>query len=517
MLPFLYAVATVIALVTLMVGLYARSAPRSLSFTYLTLALFILSLGYLFEITASSETAALMGGRLQYIGGPFIPPLMLLFVCEYCDIEVKRSFIALLFSVPVLCSLLVLTYPLQHVYYMDVEFVTNGPVPRLKPIGSAIYYMFMLFCVFIPILADVILVYHSLWRDRIFRRNALIIIFVSILPILGVLFIAFGRNELGLVANPLFLSLSSLLLCYSIIQLGLYRVAPLAREQIIETMSNGFILADMQGSFFDANSEAKRILPQLALTSTGTKMDDIEGVTWFRDRSGASRNGFSVAEPNGDLKYYRISETVIRQADKPICRCLMIYDETETKQLLDEVCLMAELDALTGICNRGAFFRKGRSLFNRISKEDGSACVLMIDLDLFKDVNDTYGHLVGDEVLQTLAKMLSSRFRSTDLVARYGGEEFCAFIPNLSERDALDLAKNLREQIALLAFSANESVFHVTVSIGLTALDRIRHRVFETLLADADAALYAAKKAGRNAIYVARSVPLGGQVLLERA
>ncbi|MCL1851995.1 MAG: diguanylate cyclase [Peptococcaceae bacterium] len=514
---YLYIFSTAIALLTLMVGLYARSAPKSLCFTYVTVAIFILSLGCLFEITATSKISALMAARLQYCGGPFIAPLMLLFVCEYCDIKVNRSFVALLFSVPVLCSLLVLTYPLQHIYYMDVEFLTNGPLPRLKPIGSSIYYMFMLFSSFIPIMADAILLYHCQWRDHIFRKNAAIIVLVTVFPILGTLLLAFGRNDIGVIMYPIFLSLSSLLLCYSILQLGLYRIAPLAREQIIETMSNGFILADMQGSFFDANSEAKRLLPQLALTSAGTRMDDIEGVTWFRDRTGASRNGFSVAEPDGAIKYYRISETVIKQADKSICRCLLIYDETETKQLLDEVCLMAGQDALTGLCNQGAFFRNGRRLFNQIAKNNGDACVLMIDLDFFKDVNDAYGHLVGDEVLQALAEMLSTRFRSTDLVARYGGEEFSAFVPSLSERGGLDLAKNLRERAAKLAFSSQGSVFSITVSIGVTAFDSGRHEVFEAMLKDADAALYAAKKAGKNAIYVARAVPKGGRVLLERA
>ena len=124
--------------------------------------------------------------------------------------------------------------------------------------------------------------------------------------------------------------------------------------------------------------------------------------------------------------------------------------------------------------------------------------MMMIDIDCFKAVNDTYGHPKGDEILKAIAEVLSARFRGTDLVARYGGEEFSAFLPNISEQSAMELAEQLRERSQKLEFSAESSTFRITVSIGLAIFNPASHLSFERLLADADAALYAAKKWGKR-------------------
>ena len=133
--------------------------------------------------------------------------------------------------------------------------------------------------------------------------------------------------------------------------------------------------------------------------------------------------------------------------------------------------------------------------------------MLMMDIDYFKNVNDKYGHIKGDEVLKAVADVLSTRFRITDLLARYGGEEFCAFLPHISEHTVLDIAEQFREHIQELSFSAADSVFHVTISIGLAVYSPIHHSSLEALLSDADAALYAAKNGGRNAIYITKTIP----------
>jgi diguanylate cyclase (GGDEF)-like protein len=178
----------------------------------------------------------------------------------------------------------------------------------------------------------------------------------------------------------------------------------------------------------------------------------------------------------------------------------MIYDITETKQLLDQVSLMAERDALTGLMNRGAFYQKGTSLLSKMAGHHSRACLFMIDIDFFKKVNDTYGHLKGDDVLKTVAGMLSAHLRKTDLVARYGGEEFCAFLPDISQPAAVNVAEKLRERAEALEFSVDEAIFRITISIGLAMYDRTRHESLEALLATADALLYAAKNSGRNKV-----------------
>jgi diguanylate cyclase (GGDEF)-like protein len=131
-------------------------------------------------------------------------------------------------------------------------------------------------------------------------------------------------------------------------------------------------------------------------------------------------------------------------------------------------------------------------------------CLFMLDVDFFKKVNDLYGHLKGDEVLKTIAGQLSSHFRKSDIVARYGGEEFCVVLSNIERKTAITLARMLKQEIADHTYNSSSGDFKVTVSIGISAFQRNRHSSLDIMISDADAALYAAKNAGRNTIYCAR-------------
>jgi diguanylate cyclase (GGDEF)-like protein len=507
----------------LMIAIYARNAPKSLCFTYCMLAIFILNIGFLFEITSSTLSTAYIATQVQYFGGPFIAPFALMFILEYCGVKFRAHHVALMLLVPVMACLLVLTWPLNGIYYQSVEFVTDALIPHLVVQGSAFYYVFMAYSLILPVAAVIVLIRHFMYGDRIFRRQALMIIFAISMPSAAIIINISGIGGRYFDATPICLSITCLLMTYVHVKLGLYRVAPIAREQIVEKMSDGFIIVDMQGNFVDANAAAKHILPQLRAASAGVKLAEIKEISWLGNNDADSRNEFSIPEQSGAYKHYRTSETEVVYANKAIGRCVMIYDVTEAKNHLDEMSLLAERDSLTGLFNRRTFDRNGEQLFDKVIGSGEQACMLMIDLDFFKDVNDNYGHIKGDEVLQAIAEVLSLRLRNTDLVARYGGEEFCAFLPNISEYAAADIARELRERIEKLKFPANDSTFQITVSIGLAVLDTKRHVNFKELLADADAALYAAKNAGRNTIYVAKTayaapdVPVDEQIVLECA
>ena len=147
------------------------------------------------------------------------------------------------------------------------------------------------------------------------------------------------------------MSLKCILLGYSIFKQGLYRIVPIAREQIVETMSEGFIFVDMQGRFVDANVSAVNILPQLKNTNVGTQIDELEDLAWLRDTS--LQNEFSTMNSvSKELKYCRISKTIINFKQQEIYNCFMIFDITNTKQLLNDMSDLAERDSLTGLIHR---------------------------------------------------------------------------------------------------------------------------------------------------------------------
>ena len=155
-------------------------------------------------------------------------------------------------------------------------------------------------------------------------------------------------------------------------------------------------------------------------------------------------------------------------------------------------------DELTRLPNRRALAQSFLQEMNRARRHHNAIAFLMIDLDHFKQVNDTHGHLVGDQVLAELAKILRSGARDSDVCARYGGEEFGMILHETTEAGARTLAERIRSKVATAVFPSD---LKLTISIGVAATDE--PALFTTLMERADQALYAAKQGGRNQVRVA--------------
>lgn len=159
---------------------------------------------------------------------------------------------------------------------------------------------------------------------------------------------------------------------------------------------------------------------------------------------------------------------------------------------------MATIDNLTGLVNRQTFEALSASFLADSRRQNSPLTVLMIDIDHFKQVNDTYGHAAGDKVLQEVARLLRESVREADLVCRWGGEEFALFLNKCELADAERLAGQIRSKIAAETFTFELYNLHITISLGLTAY---RHEeTLQEVMARADSALYAAKHDGRNMV-----------------
>lgn len=172
--------------------------------------------------------------------------------------------------------------------------------------------------------------------------------------------------------------------------------------------------------------------------------------------------------------------------------------------LFKEVKLRADRDSLTRIYNRHSFEERLVYEIKRRRRYNHDLSLLMIDLDHFKQVNDTYGHKAGDMVLRKVGDILNSTFRSTDLAARYGGEEFVILLPHTTEKDAWALAERVREAIQSCRFSFEGKEFVVTASIGVANVEAGSLTKDDDLILKADKALYEAKHNGRNMVVVSR-------------
>lgn len=163
--------------------------------------------------------------------------------------------------------------------------------------------------------------------------------------------------------------------------------------------------------------------------------------------------------------------------------------------------LLATQDPLTGLNNRRYFSERLDQELSRAHRYDGPLALVMMDIDLFKAVNDAHGHLTGDEVLKGVAHYLAAAVRETDVVARIGGEEFCLVLPECTKSSALTFLERLRADIFAMNFRSDGAEFSISCSFGVAFMDDSSLDA-NTLMSHADQALYQAKEQGRNRVMI---------------
>lgn len=169
----------------------------------------------------------------------------------------------------------------------------------------------------------------------------------------------------------------------------------------------------------------------------------------------------------------------------------------DLKKAKEQLVLMATTDVLTGLTNRRFFMERLSIEFERVQRYESLYTILMIDLDFFKRVNDTFGHMAGDTVLKKISEILQNGLRCTDLIGRIGGEEFAVILPETELPQSLQIAERLRKSVDQLPVEVDGDKIRITISLGASQ-SNIADTEMDDALIRADSALYSAKKAGRN-------------------
>ncbi len=178
---------------------------------------------------------------------------------------------------------------------------------------------------------------------------------------------------------------------------------------------------------------------------------------------------------------------------------LTVQDVTEVAAYEAKLIEMNTKDALTGTYNRRYFETRLTEEFNRHKRYCRPFCLIILDIDHFKKINDTYGHQAGDFILKTLAQHVMERIRKVDIFARYGGEEFCLILPETTMTSGAALAESLRKEIEQESFIYKDDTIKMTISQGVAEGCEMVSSA-DLLLKKADDALYQAKRTGRNKV-----------------
>lgn len=222
------------------------------------------------------------------------------------------------------------------------------------------------------------------------------------------------------------------------------------------------------------------------------KVNNVYTIQDLKSTNGTFVNGKrvkSIELQEGDK--IQISKDTIMQFD--------YYDENR-KISEEKRYEMGVIDPVTNTYNRSFFLQRISDEFSFSHRQNLPLSIVMIDLDFFKNINDTHGHLAGDKVLRDVSDMIKNMIRSDDVFCRYGGEEFVIIMRNTPCQAAVNLAERIRRKIDGFSINYEESEIHVTISCGVANLMNSNFNDYVSLLAEADKYLYQAKGEGRNRV-----------------
>jgi diguanylate cyclase (GGDEF)-like protein/PAS domain S-box-containing protein len=292
----------------------------------------------------------------------------------------------------------------------------------------------------------------------------------------------------------------------------------------MQSLGEAIVTTDLEGHLVYLNPAAEKLLGVGKAQALGRRLEEIVGLVDQNDRKlladpvreavgggdgtphNLSRRAVLLGKSSGEERAIELAASPLRdEHGELVGAVVLLHDVTELRGLHRQMSYQATHDALTGLVNRREFERRLDEAADVARRGEATHMLCYLDLDRFKIVNDTSGHLAGDSMLREVAKLLREAVRDSDTVSRLGGDEFGMLLVGCPLDKARQIADDVCRSIATYRFVWHDRVFNVGVSIGLIEIGREAGTV-EQLLAAADSACYVAKKegAGRVSVYSAR-------------
>jgi diguanylate cyclase (GGDEF)-like protein/PAS domain S-box-containing protein len=526
---YFYAIFSILsALISLIAAIMAwrRSAPGSLMLSLLLVSMAIWSGFYSTRWINISLAAKVFCFKIMFIGVLALPTLFLLFVLAFThhDRWLTTRNLFLLTIQPAVCLLLHWTNEYHYLYYSSIKVSQEQGFITMELLRGPWYFGNIVYSYLIIGVGFLLLSQGALRASPLHLNQYRLLLIGSILPWAGSFYSEFHFVKLkGLDLAPLLFGFSGMLFALAVFRTRFMDLIPVARSYLIENMSDGLLVLDEQNRILDINPAMGNFLENKVSSYLGENAYEVfaewmEQIDFLEEQI---ETRIELKVPKDPSRYLDLRVTPLYDRTGSLNGRLMIFrDITERKQVekrlryvndrqqsqLIEIGLLqsklreqAIRDPLTNLFNRRYLEETLDHEIARASREGYSICIMMIDLDHFKKVNDTYGHEAGDHVLRATATTLSVETRGGDFACRYGGEEFVIVMPNMDSRVAYERAEKLRNTLNSLYIPYGIYTLTITISMGIACypangLSR------EAILRAADKAMYAAKEAGRDHI-----------------
>ncbi|HBE76927.1 MAG TPA: hypothetical protein DDW65_03980 [Firmicutes bacterium] len=474
-------------------------------FAILLAAITLYSFGYMMELASKTLPKMFFWARFQYLGISMIPPLWVMAVIKYIgkDKWLTRKAGILLFIIPILTLVFSFTN-FHHLYYHSIAIIKAGPFFRFTTV-KGLWYWFFIFYLDCSCLVGIFLLLKFSWiNEPLFRYQAITLVLGITIPLIGEWIYLIGKSPWLLDLTPFTISITGIIIWLGVSRYRVFELAPIARDRIFESLRDGLLVMDVKNRIVDFNAAVTDVFTALQL---GQHMS--VALADYPDLINQITNHFEYAKlqfsKQDELKYFESRLiSIMNDQHRIIGKTIILKDITEQTLLLEKLQRQVAIDELTQIYNRRSFMERCHEEISRLGRLKRSIAVIFVDIDHFKQINDTYGHQTGDLILYVIAQKLRQGLREADILGRIGGEEFAILLPETPLDQACDIAERLR-QIIDKPIRVNERMIIVTVSFGITGVTQTVQADLDPLFAKADEALYQAKHAGRNCV---RVIPL---------
>ena len=472
----------------------------SKAFLLQILCVSIWSLGSLAEMLSTTEAGMLFWRNFEQLGVFFLPVACVYFALDYARYDRLKRYLPLLLIVPVLAIVLIFTDGSTHLMRTGY-LVSYSPLfgKALSVHQTNLGKILVAYNYLLALVTVVILFVFSRQVAKKQRRQVLLVLSaIALVFVLGFLKSAFLEGTRFNVPIMTIYLPGSLILFNNIYRNNFFRVSPIARDKVFDVIDMGIIVTDSTGMISDTNPCAVSLLNArfgIVNQLSGKKMAEVfpDYPDWLNLTQNNASGELELRLTNSELHFIHIRVYPLQSASGALVGSVSIMrDVTDVRMQEFALKTKAATDGLTLLMNRESFMEELEKRLHEAQRTREHVSVLMMDLDKFKGINDTYGHDDGDRVLRAVADVLKEVLRHQDAIARIGGDEFAAILSGVTRREAAEIANRIIK-------AANQKVIHlgsgdsVALKLSIGVCDNQSANSEEDLLKCADKAMYLAK------------------------
>ncbi len=463
--------------------------------------------------------------KLEYLGFTPLPAMLLLLVLEVTQKErsLTNELRLILWAIPLLTVGLVLTNEFHHLVWTSFDPGPAGSNLLIYRRGVA-FWLFVIYTNVILSVVAFLLVVALLKQQRAFRRNLWIMLVGSFFPWAGsMLYVTNSPFLPGYDTTPLAFFLTGLAYSFGVLRFRMLDLVPIARDAVIENLPDGAMIFDGQSRLVDINPAGQALLGLDSFQPGDAAENALRrypGLLSLLKSGENQRLEIAYLEDNQRILEATVS-AIHDRGGRTIARAMLLHDISGLKAAEAELTraneqLLANLeenrilqsllqeqairDTLTGLYNRRYLDETLEREISRAERESYPICLLMLDIDNLKDLNDNFGHKFGDQVLQALGQMLLTHTRRSDIPCRIGGDEFIIVLPRMPLETGLRRAEEMREYFNTMVFHHEGQDLHASFSAGAAVFPQ-NGKTSPELLRAVDSAMYQAKSGGRNQVF----------------